>query len=181
MAPSSSRSPGSEIAFNNPSALPWICGVLLFYFLFRYVQYSHEIQDKGIMSRFLQRVEKHLFPVIIRKEFNKPGSLLRNKFKTLKTWRQIKKDRFLWSRVNGGLPLNTVHMALVEQGGGTIHTFTNVKVYKRNLIWPITKSFFYIVIRTRLGTDYILPYILAFFGFSSYWHWIPNLSSLISK
>ena len=51
---------GNKIEFTNSRVIPIALGVMLTYFVVRYLQYAHDVEDKGFKKRFYSRVEGYL-------------------------------------------------------------------------------------------------------------------------
>lgn len=153
---------GNEIVFSNPQIIPLSLGVALAYFFIRYIQYAHDIDDKGFRQRFYGRVAQYLEPYLLSREFGKENSRLRTSYPDKQ---QIEVRQFII--FNDAVPTNTAFMSFVGKKGGIVIDET-IEVRRKELAVPFARAAFYVVFRTRLVTDYVLPLILAIAAFSSY-------------
>lgn len=154
---------GNEIEFSNPAAIPFALGVALSYFLVRFLQYANEIEDKGFKERFLARVEYYLGPYLMKREFKKEHSHLRQCYPKLGA---IEIDSFVM--FSPAMPLNTAAISFVGKDGGVVVDENELHVSNRELIVPFVRAGIYITFCTRLVTDYVLPLLVAIFAYSTY-------------
>lgn len=153
---------GNEIVFSNPATLPTILGVVLGYLLIRYLQYAHEIEDKGFSSRFYRRVEKTLAPRLLKREFKRSGSWINPPYQEL---RSVEIESFLMfdEHVRPGY----AEMEVVGKEGGQVLEHT-VPVSWHELVLPFIVAASYVCIRTRLVTDFAFPLAFAGAAFASF-------------
>lgn len=167
---------GTELAFQNPNSLPWILGVILFYYLIRYAQYAHEIENKGFKDRWLKRADGYLAIKLLERELKKEKSQVRLTYPDLK---QIKIEQFMMYR--GGQQKNTAFSTYCGKDGGLVIESNGVPVTKTDQIMPFIRAAIYIMLRTRLVTDYALPVVLAMIAFLTYWSGTTSLWMVHSK
>lgn len=153
---------GNEIEFTNPSAIPAALGLALTYFVIRYLQYAHDVEDKGFAKRFYERVERYLAPYVMKREFKRPNSYLSQCYKELN---EIEVESF--TMFHEAMPPNTAAASFVGKQGGTV-VDENVDVSNWELLLPFARAAIYIVFRTRLATDYVLPIVIAIAAYSTY-------------
>ena len=161
---------GTEIKLQNPDSLPWILGIILFYYLIRYTQYAHEIENKGFKDRWLQSADRYLSVKLLHREFNMKDSKLRATYPDLE---QIKIEQFMMYRT--GSFRNTAFASYCGIDGGHIIDFNKIPVSKVEQFLPLLRAAFYVMVRTRLVTDYILPAVIAIIAFLTYWPGTPSL------
>lgn len=160
---------GTELKLENSLIVPWVLGLMLFYLFLRYLQYTHDVQDKEFGARFFRRVEYYLAPKILRREHAKENSFLRRCYPDIK---EIEVRHF--EMFNGAMPKNIAAAEFVGKMGGVVVEENNLTVLNQELTWPFIRSSIYICLRTRLVTDYVFPVLFAGFAFVTYWSEFPK-------
>jgi hypothetical protein len=154
---------GNEIEFTNPNAIPAALGIALTYFVIRYLQYAHDVEDKGFKKRFYGRVERYLAPYVMKREFKRPNSVLSRCYKDLS---EIQVEDFIM--FDRAMPRNTAAASFVGKEGGQLVDENELTVSNWELLLPFVRAAVYIVFRTRLATDYVLPIIIAISAYGTY-------------
>ncbi len=157
---------GNELEIKNPIAMPTIFGVVLGYFLWRFFQYAHEIEDMGFKENFLRRVEHYLGPYLLRREFLRKGSKLSQHFSRVKDIKVLHVAMF-----NKAMPPNTAAVSFEHKDDMKVDGIIDEgELYVSNaaLIVPFIRAGIYICVRTRLVTDYFFPPLFAALAFLSY-------------
>lgn len=160
---------GNEIVFSNPRVIPIALGISLVYFLIRYVQYAHDVHDKGFRTRFLERASKHMERYLLKRQFQDEASEFRNPYQDI---HDVKVHQFIiWDE---NIASNNAFMSICGVQGGVIVEdtlmFSHVEVVR-----PFLLGFLYIIFRTRLATDYLFPLFLAAFAVSTYSHQVREM------
>lgn len=163
---------GNTLNIGNPAAMPKIFGIVLGYFLWRYSQYAHEIENKGFKDRFYKRAEYYLGPYLAKREFLKKGSTLIQHFSRLKDIKVTDVVMF-----HSAMPPNTAAVSFEDKDDmkvkGTVDS--ELPVSNIELILPFIRAGIYVVMRTRLATDYFFPAMFAVLAFSTYFSWVKSL------
>lgn len=155
---------GNEVTLRNPDSLPFYLAIILGYFLIRYFQYMHDIEDKEFKTRFFRKTERNLEPYILRREYNNDASGLKDYYPNLKDLEYIKP----LTMFNDAMPPNIAAASLCGKEGGSVFDINEIPVSNSELLIPFVKSALYIVFRTRLFTDYIFPIVMCILAFLSY-------------
>ena len=164
---------GTEIKFANPKLVPWILGGVVAYLFVRYLQYAHEIEDKGFKTRFWARCERYLGPGILKREHKVQNSKVRRAYPDIRGIR-IEKVQ-LQDQYENGLKVKTAEASFVGKGGGAVVTLSGYPVSTYDLVWPAIRAAIYIILRTRLVTDYIFPIAFSLFALATFWWGFPKL------
>lgn len=166
---------GNELQISNPKALPIALAVGLTYFVIRYLQYMHDVEDKGFKKRFLSRAEKHLAPYLLRRELHDQTSELARTY-AKKNIEDLIVDEFLM--FHEAMPPNTASASFIPKNGGMVVEENNLKVSNKELILPFIRAGLYVTFRTRLVTDYALPLLLSGVAYATY---VPRVSASVSQ
>lgn len=165
---------GNMLDINNPTAMPKIIGIVLGYFLWRYLQYAHEIENKGLKQRFYKRAEYYLGPYLLKREYSRNGSRLSQQFSRLKDIK-VSGDVAMF---NQAMPPNTASVSFEHKDDMKVDGIIDeneLHVSNVELIWPFIKAGTYIVFRTRLVTDYVFPPMFALLAYSTYSSCVQSL------
>ena len=154
---------GNEFTLSNPDAMPTILGIALGYLLLRYIQYAHELENKGFKDRFLQRVETYLRPYLLNREHARSNSELSRAYPD-KGMVEVES----LTMFHKAMRPNTAAVSFAPKDQGAVIDENELHVSNAELIWPFIRSSFYILIRTRLATDFVFPPILAFLAYATY-------------
>lgn len=154
---------GNKITINNPESIPFILIFVLGYFLIRYFQYSHEIDNKGFKEKFLKITEKKLSSNILKREYNKDNSELKKVFPSIN---DVIVTEFIF--FHEAMPKNTAAVTFEPKEDGVVLDDNDLHIENKELIIPFVMSGFYIVFRTSLVTTYVLPVVFSIFAFSTY-------------
>ncbi len=114
---------GNEIEFTNSRVIRIALGAMLTYFVVRYLQYAHDVEDKGFKKRFYTRVEWYLAPYVMKREFNRSNSSLGNCFEELK---EIKVEGF--TMFHEAMPPNTAAASFCGKDGVGVFGFIGIIV-----------------------------------------------------
>lgn len=162
---------GNELILRNPSTLPLLLAIVLAYFFLRFAQYAHEVENKGFRDRFFKRIELYLGPYLLKREFYNPKADLRRNYPNIADI-EIEGPVTMFHKA---MPENTAAVTFVGKQGGAVIDYSDLHVAKRELIWPYVRAGFYICVRTRLVTDYVLPVFLTIAAFASFIKEFPTL------
>lgn len=155
---------GNNIKLDNPESLPIFMMVVLAYFLIRYSQYLHDVEDKGFKKRFYRYVEKCLEGYILKREYNIDKSYLKDNYPDIK---EIEYTEPL-SIFDESIRPNTAYASFVGKEGGLVVELNELHISNKEFIYPYIRSALYIVFRTRLVTDYVFPFVLFLLAGMSY-------------
>jgi hypothetical protein len=73
------------------------------------------------------------------------------------------------------MPKNTAAMSVVHKDGGVVHEMNDLKVSNVELVVPFIRAGLYVLIRTRLATDYVVPVAIALTAIGSFFWVYPTL------
>jgi hypothetical protein len=164
---------GNMLDIDNPTAMPKILGIVLGYLLWRYLQYTHEITDKGFKERFHRRAEYYLGPYLLKREFLKKDSKLAQHFSRVEDIKVRDVTMF-----HSAMPPNTAAASFEHKDDMKVNGVIDenqLPVSKRELIYPSIRAGIYIAVRTRLVTDYVFPPMFAALAFSTYFSYIQSM------
>lgn len=153
---------GNSVEIRNPASMPWLLGIVLSYFFIRYLQLAHEIKDKGFKSRFLEKAKAYLSKYVLKREYDRDGSRLPQCYK----FREMMIADF--NMFDGSLEWNNAFMSIEPKSSGPVIDLHDLHVSNRELILPFIRSAAYILFRTSLVTEFVLPVLLAVAAFASY-------------
>lgn len=152
---------GNQLTISNPNALPIAVALALGYFLVRYWQYMHDIENKGFGLRFKRRMEKGLVRPLVWRVMHDPNSYMNQNYGNFKI------SNLMGSKVEL-LPNNFAKIEFVHRKHGVLNHSQTIKLTASEKLIPAVLSVFYVVFRTRLVTDYMLPVLLAAVAFLTY-------------
>ncbi|WP_283743818.1 hypothetical protein [Sideroxydans sp. CL21] len=164
---------GNMLDIANPTAMPKIFGIVLGYFLWRYFQYTHEIENKGFKERFHRRAEHYLGPYLLKREFLRKDSKLAQHFSRSKDIKVNDVTMF-----HSAMPPNTAAASFEHKDDMKVDGVIDeneLHVSDVELILPFIRASIYIVVRTRLVTDYVFPPMFAVLAFSTYFSCVQSL------
>jgi len=154
---------GNKITINHPESIPFILSFVLGYFLIRYFQYTHEIDNKGFKEKLLKRTEKKLSSNILKREYNKENSELKQVYPSIN---DVIVTEFVF--FDEAMPKNTAAITYEPKEDGAVLDNNDLHVKKKELVIPFIVAGFYVIFRTSLVTTYVLPVIFTVFAFSTY-------------
>lgn len=153
---------GNQIEFANPDTIPLALGLALTYFLVRFLQYAHDIEDEGLKKRFHAKIIMYLTPYLTKREFHKPEPILAQRFDTLDKLKVTSLKMF-----KEHIPHGVADLSVVNKKGGQVTTM-RLKLSCLETLVPYTRATMYIAERTRLATDFIFPLIITVVAYSTY-------------
>ena len=122
---------GNEVVLSTPESLPFYMVLVLTYFLIRFAQYMHEVEDKGIKDRFFRRVDHYLEPYILRREYNK-SEVLKAHFADITDVKYS--DRLVM--FHDAMQPNTAAASYVDKSGGVVLPLDEIYVSNWELVLP---------------------------------------------
>lgn len=161
---------GNEITLPNPDSLPLYMAIVLLYFLVRYVQYMHDIEDKQFRTRFFKRVEKNLEPYILNREHRNEKTGLKMHYPDINSLEYYGS----LTMFNEAMPKNTAAASFCGKEGGAVIDLNEIHISNYELIRPFILSALYIIFRTRLVTDYVFLIAICLLAYSSYMEFIKR-------
>lgn len=167
---------GNELVLKDTSALPNLLAVVMGYFLLRFAQYAHDIENKGFRDRFFKRVEYYLAPYLLKRTYFDPRADLRKHYPKLEDI-EVHEPVAMF---NDAMPDNKAAVSFVGKPGGLVMDYHDLHVSNWELVVPFVRAGVYLCIRTRLVTDYVFPVALSISAFASFIKQVPPLWTFAS-
>ena len=166
---------GNEMNLSHPEVMPTIFGFVLAYFLWRFFQYAHEIDNKGFKDTFLLRVQTYLKHYLLKREYFKNESKLRPFYPNIKMLRVETVSLFWIKAPNEFEPVlpNAVIIRLITSANNH-EIVNNEPVSILELMLPSIRASIYIIFRSRLATEFIFPPVFSFIAFATYLSFIRS-------
>jgi hypothetical protein len=155
---------GTKVHVERPGLVPLALWILWAYFLIRYFQYFHDLKDRGFRDAYTERLELLIQAMAVRKlqcEFRPPGIepaeyLPPYRFE-LEAVELLSRGPGEWRvRAAGGVNWRTPR-------GFARQDFHNYQmdIGPWELLLPRIRSACHVATKTRLGTEYMLPFFVA--------------------
>lgn len=151
---------GNEVILTDPWVVEVALWIAWFYFTIRYLQHFHDLEDRGLVASFNRRMQKLVPPLAVRlldravnNEFRDASSIEIG----IKDLKVMKSYADHWEvQVNAGI-------AYKREDGATVSISRDrlVTVPRVTLWVPRIQSVLHVVFLTRLGTEYVLPLLVA--------------------
>lgn len=152
---------GIESKLNNPHLIKPILWVALIYWFIRYTQYLHDLGERGFKKEFFKKMDA----IIARKAFKKKinsdefkkklsvGNDMKERKFSLVSYYDVRRKLKLY-----GLVLRIAHHDYY--GSGSTYDERETITETKEFILPAIRSIVYVILSTRLFTEYVLPYII---------------------
>lgn len=151
---------GNEVSLKNSNIVYIVLWVALFYWFVRYYQYFRDLNDKGFKTTFFERMDALVSKIAFKNLLNDP-----NFIKTIPEPKQDEKKYGAFPRKYHICKSSLEHyegdaefLIGYDPNSGTVKR-EKVSVAFPQLIIPSIRSFSYVLIHTRLFTEYILPFL----------------------
>lgn len=150
---------GTESGLSDPEVVPKVFALILMYFLVRFAQYAYDIENKGFVDRFVKRESASLSYRLLAREFEKPDSWVRSHYAER---RELKVENFLAFHEHVKPWHVEMDITRPEKGGQVLERRVAFRWFE--LIVPFFVGACYVVVRTRLVTDFVLSILLFAFA-----------------
>jgi hypothetical protein len=151
-----------------------LCGLAGGYWLLRYWQFFHDLRDRGIAKSYTDRLE-NLVPSAILKRLDKTGQL-----DTYAPDIDPKSRIYTLTGVGNTVSPYTASLTIkIESADGNSHLVTAIgehTISRSQVPLERLQALFHVTVRTRLGTEFILPFVIASVPLIVlvYMHWPRN-------
>jgi hypothetical protein len=160
---------GNEFYVSNPGLLPFCLWTTYFYYLIRYYQYFHDIQDRGVKEKYNSYLKYLLYAMIetkVKDRFIKGQQSKKNAKYEFDKPEYVDSTLDAWAAmVHVKMPVS-IKIESVNDNSLSINTTSTFAestefAFRKDFLRFRLQAFLHVCFRTSLITEYYLPFLVA--------------------
>jgi hypothetical protein len=162
----------NEIKITNPGSLKFVLWIALIYLLIRYLQYFCTIQDKGFCTSYVERRNKLLANVTVRKL--RRDERVREASPAGKKQRyDLKAGELRLERISRTSAHGMITVGYTNREGEEWSVSHQITLDSHEMLLPRIRAFYQVQLYTPFFSEYILPFVVATIpAMIKIWLWI---------